>query len=920
MTTATAVTPTRRRFRRAVAALAALGVVALGLVPVSAAYAANGHFTATILDSDDNPLTAQMLLEPEGGLSTSATPDSNGQLDMYLPAGTYTLSTFFDERFPYWEHTFVVEDDQTTPLGTFKLDQYPSVAGSVSPALGAGGYVNTHRWNEDDGSWSHVGGPRYIASDGTFQMWFGDASSSTWTLEFVPVDGIPYMTTFLGGGGSRPNAPTTGSSFTLGDLNDVDILGQTELIGAGIVTGTVKDLGGEPIEDAYVVAADLDGDDLAETRTDGTGAYTMKVPLDEELTVRAYADDRLTQFYNGTYYRFEAEVLQLGTGNLEKEDVDFELAPDNIEVSFDIYADQGSGPEPYEVNAWLYHASDSGFSPVPFDIDWEDDTVRFEGLPPGAYRLGLQLADESGWIPFSVTNTAPGDDALDAAEDCYYSFEIYGDEVELAFDATADPASTDCIGAPWLDGAGSPGVVTGTVDDIDDMDGPVIATLYIGDEYGEPIEVLSSTVDDNDGTFTLPGVYVEGQYFVGIEVGRTDPFMETLFGDDADDEDRMPMWLLYDQFIDGFWLEGGQGEDMQELSLFPAAVLTGTVTLRDQPVEDVCVSLEDVDSNDDVMCDTTDGDGRYYLKAPVPDDPNFPLEYRIYAYPDGAYLWTYYGEDWFNGDIIQVSEPGLDLTQYDIELVTFPSFIVGSATIWDDDTYNNNPVSGGVAHLYKKLGSNWVEVEAFTLIHDFASSDFVFPGSLFDELNSSDPNDIRGLSSLAPGDYRIYFSQGGTWLPIEEYDVEQYSLPDHYQETDTYTTVCYVSVPGFALDTVALVGVYIDTESTLNCAPPTPPVITPTNPPTPSGGTPPRFVPPILDHDPIEFPDDEGEDETPEPSPSPTSTPTPSPTPDPTADGGSDADGLDLTWLWWSGGILMLIIIAGGTVLIIRRP
>src|SRR5690606_40279729 len=72
------------------------------------------------------------------------------------------------------------------------------------PILGVGGYVNTHRWNGS--SWNHVGGPRSIAGDGTFQMWFGDAPGTTWTLEFVPADGIPYMTTFLGVGDSRPRS------------------------------------------------------------------------------------------------------------------------------------------------------------------------------------------------------------------------------------------------------------------------------------------------------------------------------------------------------------------------------------------------------------------------------------------------------------------------------------------------------------------------------------------------------------------------------------------------------------------------------------------------------------------------------------------------------------------------------------------
>ncbi|HRN28915.1 MAG TPA: hypothetical protein PK890_04350, partial [Terrimesophilobacter sp.] len=54
-------------------------------------------------------------------------------------------------------------------------------------------------------------------------------------------------------------------------------------------------------------------------------------------------------------------------------------------------------------------------------------------------------------------------------------------------------------------------------------------------------------------------------------------------------------------------------------------------------------------------------------------------------------------------------------------------------------------------------------------------------------------------------------------------------------------------------------------------------------------------------------------------TPSPAN-PSPSPTPDPGADEPSDAGGLDLTWLWWTGGILLLIIVAGGVTLVVRRP
>src|SRR5690606_34023050 len=115
------VPPSRSRFRRAIAALAALGLVAFGLTPVTAAYAANGNVTATILDVNNNPLTSQMVIEFPGGSTMGVTPDVNGEIDLALPAGTYTLSTWDFTRYPDWETTFDVVDDQTTALGPFNL-------------------------------------------------------------------------------------------------------------------------------------------------------------------------------------------------------------------------------------------------------------------------------------------------------------------------------------------------------------------------------------------------------------------------------------------------------------------------------------------------------------------------------------------------------------------------------------------------------------------------------------------------------------------------------------------------------------------------------------------------------------------------------------------------------------------------------
>lgn len=909
---------TRVRLRRAVAALAAVAVVALGLIPAQAAYAANGNVTATILDKDNNPLTSQMVVEFPGGSTMGVTPDVNGEIDLALPAGTYTLRTWDISRYPLWQQEFTVVDDQTTPLGVIKLSEFPSVTLSVPDALAHDIRVHTYRWT---GSyWANVSVLPYAPnSNGDLEIWFSDPDGQ-WTLEFIADDSIPYMTTYLGGT-TVPAAPGGVGSFQFTAEQDETIhLGEVNLVPAGVISGTVTGYGVGPLSDAYVVATDGDDNYVAETQTDESGNYTLKVPLNEELAVHAYADDWQLEYYNDARSITTADKRTLTSGNASWTPVDFQLFPD-VTARFDIYADQGGGPAPYDVNSWLYYNSGGGYSPVPFEIDWEDATARFSELPAGEYRLGLQLVDESGWIPFATTNTVPGD-LPGATSSCYFQFVVNGNDIDIEFDLLADPASTTCTDAPWVEGAATPGTVTGTVDDFEFMTGPVTATLYTPDQYGEPFPILSSAVGD-DGTFALAGVYVDGEYYVGVEVGDTDPFLDTLFGLD----DRLAMWQIYDDHIDGVPLTAGVDHAIGTLPLFPASVLTGVVTLRGEPVADVCVELESATTGDYITCDDTDANGRYHLKAPVPgqaDDD--PFEYRILAYPDGAVFPTYYGDEWFMGEIILVTEPGIDPTQYDIVLVTMPSFIVGEVNTWDADN-GEGPVPGGVAHLYQKSGTSWVSVDSFALTQGDWVSEFAFPSELIDVLEGADFLDLFELPSVGPGDYRIYFSQDTTWLPIIEYYVAMATVPTGYVEIESTTPTCFISLENFALDTIAFVDYsLVDTASTINCAPPAPPAPGGGGTPSPK---PPKSVTPLIQlvNDAIDDAGEEGTEEPDEgeepavlqPTTPPAPSATPSPAPDPDADGAGGARA-DLAWLWWAGGILLLVIIAGGTVLVLRRP
>lgn len=908
----TVVTASRKRFRRITAVAAAVGVVFFGLVPATAAYAL-GTVTARVVDTGGSPLTSQMVMEWPGGSTGPVYPNANGEISETLPPGDYTLRTWDPSRYPLWEHDFTVVDGETTALGEFTLDQFASVAGTVPIGLADDVGIHVYKWN---GSYWYLyssGWPYTPESDGSFRIWFADPSG-TFTLEFVPDDAVPYITTYLG---ESPELPATlddpDTYFTLGALNSIAGVGNTSLLAAGVISGTVvTETDADPIEYATVIADDLDGNQLAEAETDATGAFSLKVPLDVPLVLRSYASGWLHQYYDRMYDADDAEEITLTTADPARTDILFQLMPE-IAAYFSVYADDGGGSESFRVNTWLYYNGGGGFSPIPFDIDWDDDEASFYELLPGTYRVGLQLVDESGWIPFSTANVIPGT-IPGAGSACYFQFEVTGAIVEFEFELTAEPDSSACTEAPWLDGAGTPSDVHGVVTNIADVVGPATATLYIQDSWGDPIEVVSTTVDPATGAYTLAGVYIDGEYFVGIETAPDNPHLDMLFGDG---EEQL-LFHRYDYSIDGFLIDAQDDKEV-DVTLPEARVLSGIITVGGVPVQDSCVLLLDF-SYDSVDCGRTDSSGRYWVKAPVPDisDPN-PLEYKIVA-GTNYILPTFWGVDPASGDWIPVTESGLDPLSYDIELMSIPSFILGDVAVWDYDESDSVAVDGGTAHLYRKSGSTWVEIDAFPMVDDTWSSLFAFPGELLDIFAGGSPEDLFDLEGLAPGDYRIWFSQNGTWLPITEFERNVFSLAGFNDWQDFDGETCYLDVPAVGLSTLTIFyEVLLDPEVDLDCTPP-----------TTSGGGPAPPAPPVKkpvastgDNQQGDSPDDELTDESGSEGEGPgviqpTAPPTPSPAP--SADDGPETGGADLTWLWWVGGILLLIVIGGGVMLVLRRP
>lgn len=911
----TVVGSTRTRFRRATAILAAFGVLVVGLVPVTAAYAAE---TVTVtMTSQGNPVqTNTIFLVNDKDVVGSAIDfdysDASGQVDFSLEPGEYDIYTSEGSRYETTRFSFTVDDSGPQSFA-FDVDTRPMVTGSVSPGLAPYVGVNTYRWQ--DSYWSLVSGSPWLTdSSGNFEIWFSDADGQ-WALEFIPGDSDPYMTTYLGGDSHLPYDLSDSSTyFELDGPNTSVDVGTTTLIDAGIVTGTVTGYDSGPIDDAYVIADDLDENELAETRTNASGAYTLKVPLDVEFTVRSYADGWLHQFFDGEYDLDDADPIELSSIDLTRSDVDFVLDP-AVEAHFDIYVDDGGTPEPFAANTWLYYNAGSGFGPIPFSVEWNDDSPGFWDLPPGTYRVGLQLVDESGWIPFSTANVTPGTIPA-AASACYFEFEVTGDIVEFEFELTADPASSVCTEAPWIDGAGTPVMVSGVVTNIADVVGPATARLYLFDFYAGVFEVVSTTVDPVSGEYSLPGVYFDGEYFVGIQTARNNPHLDMFFGDGAE----TLLFYRYDEAFDGYFLDAQEDLEDVDVTLPPARVLSGIVTANGTPVEGACVALIESDSEDEVDCQPTDSEGRYFVKAPVPLAPPPAFRYKIYT--EGFASDIFWGVDPTVGDEIPVSIAGIDPFSYDIDIDFLPTVIFGTVSELDDSD-NWQSVDNGKAHLYRKTGANWVEVESVTMLEDGSQTAFAFPSELMEVLEGGS-DDLFGGESLDPGDYRIWFSQNGNWLPITEYLKVVFSASGAVSPDEFEGVVCYLDVSGTTVNSATMyLGVLVDPSLTTNCAPPPPP--TPT--PTPGGGSTPQQGSPGAggnggsDDAPDEVVDDgETGGESPGTAVPTTPTPSPSATPAPSADDDSDSGGVDLSWLWWTGGILLLLVLGGGTILVLRRP
>ncbi|HRN29583.1 MAG TPA: carboxypeptidase-like regulatory domain-containing protein, partial [Terrimesophilobacter sp.] len=445
MTTASTAPPATARFRRAVAALAALGVVAFGLVPASAAYAAES-VTFRVVDSANNPVSSQVIVRHADGITTQGVTLTNGSPTnpLLLAPGDYTLETWDFTRFLHNEMPFTVEAGIPRDLGDFDavrqagaeqvdfvVDQFPAVTGTVPlDAAAAGVGVRAYRWDEDSSAWLQLNAWPYPVDpvDGSFTLWhYWDTDSTEFTLEFIADDGAPYFTTWLGGSTDRPWDQGDADTYALGAVNSVTDEGLTALVAAGIISGTVSDADSNPLEDASIWVHP-DGDDSwgFSASTDSDGEYTVKVPLGDDYVAVAWASGFEDQYYDHVAELAGATPLSVTPITPRYSGIDFELNR-VAELLVDVYADAGGVRQPLSVNGLLYREEGGSYSPIPFDWTYYEHSLDFDDLPQGTYRLGLQSVDETTWFPFSTIGLEPAG-LGDTASACYLEFDVTGAE------------------------------------------------------------------------------------------------------------------------------------------------------------------------------------------------------------------------------------------------------------------------------------------------------------------------------------------------------------------------------------------------------------------------------------------------------------------------------------------------------------
>ena len=310
---------------------------------------------------------------------------------------------------------------------------------------------------------------------------------------------------------------------------------------------------------------------------------------------------------------------------------------------------------------------------------------------------------------------------------------------------------------------------------------------------------------------------------------------------------------------------GTAEEDATGLETYALTTIVGTVRTGGLAVNGAAIEADGSAGPSEFT--TTDASGNYVVVVPA------GATYDVFASKTGLV------SDALTAVVAYVPKTGADLQLH------YASF---STRVFEDDGLGNSTALPTTAHLYKMVAGGWQQV-AF--------------GATFGP----------SLWTNTSGNYRLRFSNGAAWVPIDFYELtDGAAVVPVPTLVDPDPSVCYIDFSPATAGAEYQVSVSTSDAPSVTCAAEPPVVVPPVKLGSTGSGA--------------------GSTDEAEPTATPTATPTPTPTPtaEPgdTDEGGTDegvvekpttSSAPDLAWLFGLAGILALLILAGGAIYFVRR-
>ena len=737
-----------------------LALASMGGLTAAPAFA-YGDLGITILDdSTGGPYAGKAFeLAMVGGPYTyNGTTASDGtyQFDVdALEAGDY-IANPSDPTYARTDVPVTIADG--TNSATISFDKY-RVTGFVQADTG-NGQTTAFLQRYESTAWADLGSVVIGNLDDSFSISLPDGPG-TYRLLFVPNYELDFTDTFS-------------ADFVIdGSVPSVD-LDVVSFAPAAVIRGTVRsDATGDPLDLANVYFETASAS--FSTTTDSLGHYRIRLPdIDELYTVSAEATGFLRQYWNYVDSASVANPVVLDAGNSRQvSDIDFGLLIDDPDLTINVLADTGAGPDPYSVDYQLFKLDDGTglYSSTPTATMYDSSSTTFENLAEGSYRLAVSVPATGVTLPWlELLRDTNAEDSTAPGGDCYIPFDVTtgGASIDLA-DVLVDSTvgMEYCDEPAWSDP--SDGTVSGSVDNILDFDFPVVAKLFqVGIFWGQLVDV--SPVDPSSGAYTLSGVRTSGDYYVRFVTDSRDPYLDTLLGAggfsawDHDAQTEYDVFTNHPIQIDVLVSNNSVDNDVE---LEKAAILTGTVTSGVDPL-DACVQAEGVTDPLVYICSQTDVDGNYTMKVRVGDE--YILSAEDLA---GAYFLQYWdnAEDVAHATTIETVWGANG--PFDFDLTVTPAALTLHA---EDD---NDPGYDFTVHLYADVDGTWIELPSTVT----ASGDVDF----YTNYETLDP------TGLIQGDYRVRVQDdNGTWLAATEFG-RGFDGSTSSSEVDPG---CYIDLPG----------------------------------------------------------------------------------------------------------------------------